>query len=545
VITGDIADKAEQKEYEIAFELIKLLLSELSISNMRQVAIIPGDHDWHNSSVKNANREKINNNTDFELNKVKYKNFNDYLYKKIKNSDFDNSKIIFDTTPIGEKILLLSLNSTLNIAKIEDKGDFNIDKLRTELEEIINNNPHKNLLMAFHHNISGSYENKTTGSIAQGSWGNLLSLLNEKNIKCIFYGNEHTHCTKKIGTTDIYISDAGTLSGITQPMGSFKCYEIIETDNKITLNNYIGLLDKTDAIGETGFGNWNINNVKSNDTEQINEFVIFNNEGKIDAETEIKEIPFVEADNSHEATETEPHGLLIDHYKYVNKALSNDLYEIVKKKKLFHTGHFHWTEKSRSLNWIDTLKLLENYEDLLFAKNAIIDVLNELRVQYNSQQQSNLDYDLIIGLGSVGTMIATKAALQLGISFSSLPYSYRKEYNKFETKLDIDENKVYKNIVIVSDVVHDGDSIVEIVDNQQKDFFTNVENVFVVSLFCTGTNLPDRENIHFLNVLQLKIAECPHKDNPKYNDPKDKNHCRVFNDNLSEVHCFYNAIKSK
>jgi predicted MPP superfamily phosphohydrolase/orotate phosphoribosyltransferase len=530
IITGDIADKAEQKEYEQAESLITLLLSELKITDTSRIAIIPGDHDWHNSSVEQAKRAKINNGIDFEINEIKYKNFNEHLYNKIKKSEFDSNKIIFETMNIGDNIVFLSLNSTLKIENIGDKGDFDIPTLRNELETIIEQNPKKHLLMGFHHNLSGSYENKTTGSVDSTSWGNLLGLLNEKKIKCVFYGNEHTH-NSKIIPENIFISDAGTLTGITQPRGSFKCYEIIESDNQITLCNYIGLLDSTASLAETGFGNWTLSEVTVNENETVAQFEIFNNSVKIDKKTQMQELPTAtEKVRSIENKPMTEDSLSPSEYKYTNQNISDDLFKIIKTKKLFHTGHFHWNTNSRALNWIDTLKLLECYEDLLFAKNAIIDVLQDI------QFKKKIQFDLMIGLGSQGTMIATKAALQLGIPFSALPYSYRQsDHNEFENQLNILKDKEYQTIVFIMDVVHDGSSIKKIIEGQQKIIFDKAKQIFVASLISTGNPNPINDKTEFVSVLDLKFAECPYKDDDKY-----KENCRICKENLNEVLCFYN-----
>ncbi|MFC5873185.1 hypothetical protein ACFP3I_11370 [Chryseobacterium arachidis] len=223
------------------------------------------------------------------------------------------------------------------------------------------------------------------------------------------------------------------------------------------------------------------------------------------------------------------------------------MYSIIKEKKLFHQGHFHWSETSRAHNWIDIARLLENKEDLYFAQNAIIDVLEKMNLIEGT--------DLIIGLGYEGNMIASKASIKLPVPYTYMPYSYRwLDHNKFENELHYDnEDKKYKKVILITDVVNDGRTIRRLVgrEDRKKEFFDNVEKIAVVSLFYTGhqelnndilnyNSLPkdlkdgDEEvnNIEFYTVQQLKIEKCPYGDDYK-------TECFILRDNLHCVHKFY------
>src|SRR5690606_33263859 len=65
-----------------------------------------------------------------------------------------------------------------------------------------------------------------------------------------------------------------------------------------------------------------------------------------------------------------------DHRIKISSSYRDVLFKIVKNKNLFHSGHFHWSETSRAHNWIDVTKILNNYNDLGLAKNAIIDLIS-------------------------------------------------------------------------------------------------------------------------------------------------------------------------
>ena len=226
--------------------------------------------------------------------------------------------------------------------------------------------------------------------------------------------------------------------------------------------------------------------------------------------------------------------------------LTEKLYQIIKDKNLFHSGHFHWSETSRAHNWIDISKLLENKEDLLFAKNAIVDVIEKFNIQENC--------DLIIGLGYEGNIISSKASIKYGIPYTALPYSYRyNEHHDFEKKINFNNDGQFKRVLIITDVVNDGRTIRKLIAKREKEFFEKVEQIIVVSLFYTGireihhnilniNSFPkdyDFENddivnnIEFYTVKSLRVERCPYKADYKES-------CFIYKDSLNCVHLFYN-----
>jgi orotate phosphoribosyltransferase len=231
---------------------------------------------------------------------------------------------------------------------------------------------------------------------------------------------------------------------------------------------------------------------------------------------------------------------------YENSLISDRLYTIVKEKKLFHSGHFHWSETSRAHNWIDVSKLLEEHETLYFVQNAIIDIIEKFNLAENCS--------LVVGLGYEGNIIASKAAIRYNISYSSLPYSYRYEdHHDYENKLNYDNSAgSYKHIIIITDVVNDGRTIRKLVYEREKDFFKNVEKIIVLSLFYTGHQEIDKNilnfdklpagydlqndykvnNIEYYTVKSLRVEKCPYGDNYR-------EECFIYKDGLSCVHMFY------
>ena len=398
LITGDIANLAEQNEYDFATKYISKITSDLSIEKSNLI-LIPGDHDVHRDSVRNGLRETKNIGKEgYELLEEKFKNFGDF-YKTLKDEDFDFNKALFDTRELTGDIILLSANSNFRVGQMPGGGFIPIEQLDNELNDIKAQNKDKQILIAFHHNISGVYENEVSVQWDVENRKDLIHLLDKHQIKCVFYGNEHTHRSTKLDSTEIYISDSGAMSGI-KPLGTFKCYEIIKATDLVKLRNYLFTLVNSDSINETEGGDWIDVEPPHQRRNEIDEFVILDNTQILTQQDEIEDLPSSEDEDPlllTTLTTTTP-------VYYNNDFFSNGLYEIVKEKKLFHSGHFHWSETSRAHNWIDISKLLESKEDLHFVKDSIVDVIETFDLAK--------DCDLIIGLGYEGNIISTKASIK-------------------------------------------------------------------------------------------------------------------------------------
>ena len=536
LITGDIANIAEECEYKVAEQLVSKLIIDLSVKAENTI-IIPGDHDWHDRSVKNAIADEGSKGKSYVLNEIKYQYFNHAFYSKIKKENFNYQKAIFSTTEIGDEVLLLSLNSTLQISRVGQLGSVDISLLKQELQDISASvGKNKHLLLATHHNVSASYDNTHDGQWDADNRALFLNLLNQYKIRCFFCGNEHTPNSLKINTTEIYLSDAGTISGKKDPTGTFKCYEIKEDAEKIYIEN--NLFHRIDVGNRDQPGGiWDIStipiddiNYDPNNPAEKKEFLIFQKPPIFNNISHLPQKQSVERKEEYaEGEEQQPsNDIKTEAIVYNNKLISSQLYDIIKKGKLFHSGHFHWGPISRSLNWIDTLKLIENKENLLFVQDAIIDVINDLKLNDN-------DCTLIIGYGYAGTMIASRASIKWNIPFTSLPYLHRK-HNDFEKNLNFDNtDKQYKNVIIVTDVINTGASMKKIISELQKDFFNNTKNIYIISLIYTGSqelncDILKIEKVNYYSVLSLRAGECPYKNDTNYLE-----NCQICKDKLSTV----------
>ncbi len=537
IVTGDITEYGEIVEFDFAYSYIKKIIEDLNI-NVNNCLILPGDHDVHRRSLDNE-LEKTPNNNSHLLNDIKFKNFSS-LYKKIKNIDFPFNKLIIDYIKIENKIILLGVNSNYKINNEGGEGFIPIEEFKQEFEELKRelNNKELNYIACWHHNISAGYENTNNGQWESQNRIHLIAELERLNINFVFTGNEHTSNCKSVHMGSIWSSDCGTLTSIKYDT-TFKIYPV-EINENIILENKIYALQKTSGNDEPYF--WDLRENKA--AKQPPSFDLYlKNLQTINAVNDI--LPHTESEkllNKNEFTKVECYAKIF----YDNHEIADRLYSIIKNKRLYHSGHFHWSDSSRAHNWIDVSKLLENKEDLYFVKNAIINVIETFNLVDNC--------NLIIGLGYEGNIISSKASIKFNIPYTSLPYSYRyKDHHEYEKRLNYkNEDGRYKTVMIISDVVNDGRTIRKLILKREKNFFEKVEKIIVVSLFYSGlqeintdilnyNKLPsdydfenDHEvnNIEFYTVKSLRVEKCPYGKN--YKDS-----CFIYKDELSSVHYFY------
>lgn len=544
LITGDVSNIAEEVEFTGANHYISKIISELNIDKSK-VLLLPGDHDVHRDSIKNLIRDKSGVYTSEEFNEAKFRNFSKF-YLDVLGKKFPSNNTLVDEIKLTDKLILLGLNSNLNINQHGGCGYIDSTILFSLIKDVQERNPNAEIAVAFHHNISGMYEDKQSGQWDFDNRKYVVEKLNENNVKIVFYGNEHTPRSAKFEDL-FYISESGAFSG-TSPLGTFRIYEILDIENKIVLSNNLFQLSSFKTVLETSGGIWNPINPPSRIPSEINEFIIIDNTNPIaQSHEEPLELPDLPQTLSIESKNE-----ITVHSRVYEGEYSQRIYEIIKRKKLFQSGHFHWSETSRAHNWIDVTKLLEDKDDLFEVKSAIIDVIEQFELYK--------DCDLIIGLGYEGNIISSKVSIKYNIPYSSLPYSYRyNDHHKFEKQLYFENaDGKYKNVLIITDVVNDGRTIRKLVkkENREKIFFEKVEKINVVSLFYSGdrplntdvlntqgkefskdydweNDYPDVDNIDYYTVAKLKVEKCP------YSNADYKETCLIYKDKLDCVHLFY------
>lgn len=548
IITGDITDKGLPNEFVKATEVVKYIVSELKIPQTH-LLIIPGDHDINRSDIERSHQDGIAKNVikdPFEYHDEKLKHFSDF-YQEITNETFSGHNSLVKEININSKILLIGLNSNYFIGNKGGDGGFDKLQLVKILEDASKVHPHHQKIAVFHHNLFASHENKMTGQWDSNNRIETINSFEKYLIKCVLYGNEHTPSSEYHDNCKITHSDAGAVASKNKPAPSFKIYNIEDNDNCVQFIPEIYICQPLGKNTTFSFGQWSQQN--NTDLKEMEKIILWQKNNIEIQETQLPEIE-APASNNYSAIQTpliEDEEVKENHY---HSTYSEELYKIIREKKLFHSGHFHWSETSRAHNWIDVSKILEDYEDLLLAKKSIIDVIE----QKNLQEQ----FDFVIGLGTEGNIISTRTALKFGKPYSYLPYSYRyDEHNDFEQKLNFTNDGKFKNVLIITDVVNDGRTIRKLIKKREKDFFNKVERIFVIALIYTGCtseinnkilnsskienfdseNDEVVENIDFYSVLNIKVEKCPYDNSFRQN-------CLIYKDKLDCVHLFYDEIKA-
>jgi len=545
LVTGDISNEADEKEFEYASKYLEKITTELNIKKSN-IILLPGDHDINRTDNKDAfksGKSKGDLRNSYEYYE-KYDKFSSF-YLKFLGSNFDKESAIINLHEYeDEKLLLMGINSNYLIDYEGGNGFIETEKLRKELNELNSKYSEYSKIVAFHHNIYSAYENKGTGQWDLNNRKDILAILNQFSVKCILYGNEHTRDSKFFGSKKedlMYRCDSGCFAskGAIQP--SFKVYELQHNKEQFKIKNSLILLQNANKLDEQDFGKWGIQD--NYDLNELEEIVLIESPSKA-----LLEINLLDKLIEETVIESSP-VYLEETNMYTNSYYKEKLFNIVKNKKIFHSGHFHWSETSRAHNWIDISKILNDKDDLYDAKNAIIDVIEICKL--------NNKFDFIIGLGIEGNILSTRASVKYDKPYSFLPYSYRyDEHNKYEKVLNFKNDNKFKSVLIITDVVNDGRTLRKLINKREPEFFKEVNKIIVVSLFYTGNdnsnstqilntvegNYDDlndhlEHRIEYYYVLNMKVEKCPYGANYE-------SECIIVKDGLGCVHNFYDKVKA-
>lgn len=525
LVTGDISDSAKAVEYEYAEKFLKKIMKDLSLPKER-VLLVPGNHDINRLECEQEAHE-ISKNA-YLCNKGKYKFFADF-YKKIKKKAFPLNKAIVDSLFLEtENLLFVGINTNYKIGFEDEKGSVNIESFRKEIGKLNDKYKQSVKIALFHHNIETKYLEDPShyGSFDPDNWSEFRDELAASNFHCALYGNEHTRSSDKIEMLNLYHSDAGCF-GLKDPRPSFKVYVLEHDSQRTSLKQYVNIFDTNNNVDAPN-GNWIQANVET--TNDIPELILREKSGhtmqptdNIPHQTMELEEFVSKANNVFVNEETEcDNGVSFQDY----------LMEVLKKDNLFHQGHFHWGKSSRSLNWIDTISLLSNRKYNKLIQGEMLRVIEENKIAY----------DMIVGIGIEGNILASPFWGKYQ-PYTYLPYSYRyEEANACEKNMCLDNEKgKYENVLVITDVVHDGQSLRSLFWEKERDFFDNVKVISVLSLFYTGqSKIPFPKGfsgmdvkVKFYSLMNIEVGRCPHEDN--YRET-----CSNYKNRLCEVFKFYN-----
>lgn len=526
IISGDIADSSEKAEYDCASTFLKQIMSELNISK-EKVLLVPGNHDVNRYECEHAVR-KDNTKDAYTFNSEKYIYFSEFYDNLLGKSFLVDNAVVDYMAVDDEKLLFVGVNTNYKLGTRDGFGAVDLERFNEEMKNVQSKCPDYIKIAVFHHNIFSNYEKSTSpyGSWLKDDWLNFKESLESFNFKCVLFGNEHTRSSDHNYKMEMFYSDAGSFA-LKEPSPSFKIYCVEKNSTKTLLKQSLFMLSNANKKGDRIYGTWVEQNI--HDIKEIEEFVLCE---KANLSSETCD-PLPNKANGHLDNTSQN---TFDNVSPIqtNPQFHTSLLEIIKKDNLFHQGHFHWGEKSRSLNWIDTISLLSNREYFKLIKNELNRFIDS----------NKIEYDFVLGIGIEGNILSAPL-FSSNRPYTYLPYTYRyNEANDCEKSMCVTNGGRYKKILVVTDVVHQGRMLRNLFEEKEKVFFAEVEQINILSLFYTGKeddildDLPEglrelKGKVKFYALMELKVGKCPYQQDYA-------NKCANYEHRLCEVYKFYN-----
>jgi len=534
IISGDLVNSGSTVEYEFA----KSFIDKLKIKK-ENTMIIPGNHDvnwtdnevaWAKEVADRGGKEKAKKPYEFQTEKFqKFGSFYDSFYNGVKK--FNPNKVIVDTLKLpNEKLIVIGLNSCFKCNSESDKGIgyINFNELDNELSALMHDYSDYSRVAVCHHNPFANYKNHPANGFEDGNWQRVKEILTKHNINVILFGHEHTQDETKHNDYEYLSVGSFSKSG---GDNEFELITIQKTENELTLSPH-------HAFHKNG-----------NNRNDYDGFWTLLTHSPYNRPIPLIKKPFKESISSEpllsivptiqNKKESEPK-IVFPLHQIENK-FHQEIFNSIKELKVFKSGHFHWSDSSRAHNWIDTPRLLNKKEDIFLIQKSIL----------QSIEDNKIEFDLIIGLGIEGNIIASRCATKFETQYTYLPYSYRyDDHADYEKELKLSKFD-FKKILIITDVVHDGKTIKSILKDESE-FFNHckeVEEINVISLFYTGNkeeyntsmlNGDSEKRFKFYYVCHIRVEECPYKTDSNW-----EINCKIYCDKLDKVYEFYNKKQNE
>ena len=536
IVTGDIADKAQAKQYEKALRFLNAIVDTLGVDK-KNVMLCLGNHDifWRKLDEIIEN-EDINeeDKKDIHKRKEKYDNFKKFysdFYGSLKTFDTDNAifdKIIDD----DDKIILLGINTCYRESNqdYDHIGFIEQQSFETELTNIDFKNQYKDYgkFLVMHHNPKDlAEENKHSLQ----NWKSL----NKDNIGYPFvvlcghiHGQDGESVIKEEGSVIHYIST----SSLTQKKVStntFNIYSDIET-NEVTIR-YFSLQNKDNA--EKYY--WQeLTDIKSNKSIQYRgsqdkpiekpyELDVFLNDDIIAQQQKmnrqlIEKIPLLEEEE--------------------RKQIILDIPEFIQQYQLFKSGHFHWKSGLRTHGYIDINFLVSRKESLeLITKHFYNKIKDNVGV--------DLPNTLMLAIGMECNIIGARLSVLLPCDYSYIPDpAQNKDFGQVETRIMADsDNKnnanKYDNIILLKDIIFDAEHTKKLLN----DIDVSEKNIHLLSIFYCGEREEEDElfrgdekfkNVNYYSICnEITIEKCKHSGEKCQ---KKESECIIFRNELQFIY---------
>ncbi len=512
IIAGDIANSGKKQEYEKATEFLTKLSKELGISK-EFIFVVPGNHDINWTDIDSYVEQEDFKGKVNSLHEVKFKKFKGFY-----DNFFEGLKAFTEASPIVEmkvdesnKIIILALNSNYYESNIKENhyGYIKHDDLKEFLKTQAKVDHHDYGKIAIFHHHPLTFLNET-----DSNWHKTLTVLNNFGFHAFLHGHVHNDYSNSIQDKELnYFFAVGSFAK--KDLSIINSYKLIvnsETENEFDVITF-HYVDKSTP------------NPYWQEQTEINSNKIL----KIKADPiKLDKLPSVTEKLEIEILNTEELGkdYSIEQYKTSDSLLLAEykriILEEIREKKLFKTGHFHWSDNFRSHGLIDIFTLINSID----TKKLVIDSFIELI------HSKSITFDSMIGVGFEGNIIGSQLALYYpDCNYTYVPSSLE-YYNEFEKKIKLEHTK----IAIIEDVIYKADAL-EIFLKQHPEMTEKIEEIELIALFFCGS-LKELDNIRKIPKVkfnfifdEITIGSC--------NYENDINECPIVKNNLDTYYKFH------
>lgn len=545
VISGDICDKGgNEQDYEDVVTIINDIIEKLNITYS---IIVPGNHDISRDILTGMKGKKGTDENNLWKYTEKYNYFR--ALKNVKNLDLNMDKVIVCKADIDKNFLFLGINSNYKIGVKDCLGYIDIENLNKEMEELSKDygTTFDNIfkIVVMHHyplfynsRVEKAEDNNAIsadgiGNFDKKNWDEVKKIFNKYGVKIVLCGHVHgsqisimseCECDEK----EIYYSTIGSI-GINY---NDELSELIEYCDSSIVEDWEK--EKFNTFRKNIYNNnVNVSVTNRHNTYGIIELTPYDicekhylnvaNEGiKKWIEWNTKKNNW--ANSLNKANNPLEDGAVTNAYlkKETIEDIEKNIIDVVRKEKLFKSGHFHRKEHC-VMSWIDTTVLLTNSGYLNLISNSIVNKFAAILEESNC----------VIGLGMKGAILMSV----LRYRYPNKKYTYCPEdynnYNEFENNLLAGSN--IDKVVLLTDVVHSGKTIRDFLNHYQRQI-TDCD-IDVISIFLTGSSddfepvMKDDGTQHMIKIKVNYLAKLP-----IINCGQDRNSCVINKHKLYAVY---------
>lgn len=511
VILGDIVDTARIKEYRIIIEYLNKFCDKFNIKK-ENVLVIPGNHDINRFGLANiCDKGGINEEEAYKRNREKLDNYIDF-YKEFKEKDDLNVDFaILDSIEIEEEdAIILGVNSLVREShrECDHYGYVDVQKFNQELGKY--RNKKKKIIVAAHHSFTET-NHKELATIKNAQ--SFIESLGQNDINIFICGHIHTSESKK----DIVGDEENVLNFL--EIGSVG--KIFSHNKGESYNNRFSIAvcePKKFVIHDYFYTaeNW----IEGIDQKQCREILLFSENEELLNGNVKQDLPEVEVCTENNIEEK--------HTYYQSKVYLYDksefLFEYLKKEGNYKEGHFHWSDKKKTLGWINIAAFLGNIDILEKIKECITDIF----------EKNMCGVQVVVGYGMEGNIIGSSLTdywVEHDIGYYFYPSVHKdNEHIDLEKSLWNEYNE-YDDILLLCDIMPPEEYLNEIIRSNSK--LNACSCVNVLSLFCNsnllkndkGKNLDDKE-IKKYALAEFNVPVCG----------KDEKECLIYRQNLCKIY---------